>query len=325
MSGVEYKAVEEPVIRLGISTCLLGERVRFDGGHKLDRLLTGTLGCFVEWVPVCPEVEIGMGVPRESIDLVGTPEAPHLVAKSGRDYTVAMQTWARERLEQLASPRLHGYILKADSPSCGLCRVRVYDENGVPQRTGRGIFAQELVTRFALLPVEEEGGLNDMSLRENFVKRVFAYYRWTRMLDEDPTPGGLVRFHTALKLTLMAHSLAHYQEMARLAAEAGVLPWGELTAAYGALLMEGLAVLGEPDRHAGVLQHLVGFLEDYLSTEDREELLGLVKDYQQGLVPLIVPITLIQHYIRCHPVPDWVRQQVYLSPYPKERMLCNHA
>ena len=314
------------VIRLGISTCLLGENVRYDGGHKLDRFLVDTLGKYVEWVPVCPEVEIGLPVPRESLRLVGDPEAPRLVTlKSGQDYTERMQTWARDRLEQLAETGIHGFVFKRGSPSSGLYRVKVYTEEGMPSRTGTGIFPREVMKRFPLLPLEEEGRLHDMHLRENFIDRVFAYYRWTNLLDGDPTPGGLVRFHTTHKMTLMAHSPSHYQEMGRLVAQAGSLGWEELAAQYGQLLMEGLSVMTSPGKHANVLQHVMGFLKDELPRQDKAELIAYVEDYRKGLVPLIVPLTLLKHHLGRHPVPDWVDQQVYLNPYPKELMLRNHV
>jgi uncharacterized protein YbgA (DUF1722 family)/uncharacterized protein YbbK (DUF523 family) len=314
------------LIRLGISTCLLGENVRYDGGHKLDRFLVETLGRYVQWVPVCPEVETGLTVPREAMRLVGDPDAPRLVTlKSGQDYTERMQTWARERLEQLAEARIHGFVFKRGSPSSGLYRVKVYTEDGMPSRSGTGIFPREVMKRFPLLPLEEEGRLHDMHLRESFIDRVFAYYRWTNLLEENPTPGGLVEFHTAHKLTLMAHDPAHYGEMGRLVAQAGSLPWEELIAPYGQLLMEGLGVMTWPGKHANVLQHVMGFLKDALSREDKAELLATVEDYRKGLVPLIVPLTLLKHHLRRHPVPDWVHQQVYLNPYPKELMLRNHV
>jgi uncharacterized protein YbgA (DUF1722 family)/uncharacterized protein YbbK (DUF523 family) len=317
---------QEPLIRLGISTCLLGENVRYDGGHKLDRFLVHTLGRFVEWVPVCPEVEMGLPTPRESMRLVGDPESPRLVApKSGIDYTDRMQAWAQERLDQLAAEDLHGFVFKKDSPSSGLFRVKVYNEHGMAQRTGTGIFPRALMQRFPLLPLEEEGRLNDMPLRENFIERVFAYYRWTEMLDREPTPGGLVKFHTAHKLTLMAHSPKHHQELGRLVAQAGTLPRDELIAAYGAKFMEGLALLGTRRKHVNVLQHLMGYLKNDLSSEDKQELLGLIEDYRQGLLPLIVPLTLLKHHLNRCQVPDWVHQQVYLNPYPKELMLRNHV
>jgi uncharacterized protein YbgA (DUF1722 family) len=193
------------------------------------------------------------------------------------------------------------------------------------QRNGTGMFPREVMNRFPLLPLEEEGRLNDLPLRENLVERVFAYYRWTEMLDKEPTPGGLVKFHTAHKLTLMAHSSKHYTEMGRLVADAGKRDWDELTAEYGAMLMEGLAVMGTRGKHVNVLQHLMGYLKKDLSSEDKQELLGLIEDYRQGLLPLIVPLTLLKHHLNRHPVPEWVHQQVYLHPYPKELVLRNHV
>jgi uncharacterized protein YbgA (DUF1722 family)/uncharacterized protein YbbK (DUF523 family) len=313
-------------IRLGISTCLLGENVRYDGGHKLDRFLVHTLGQYVEWVPVCPEVEIGLPVPRESMRLVGDSDAPRLVTlKSGHDYTERMQTWARERLEGLAEVGLHGFVFKKDSPSSGLYRVKVYTERGMPSKIGTGIFAREVMRRFPLLPLEEEGRLHDVHLRENFIDRVFAYYRWTNLLEQNPTPGGLVQFHTAYKMTLMAHSPPHYQQTGRLVAQAGSLPWAEVTEQYAQSLMEGLGVMTSPGKHTNVLQHLMGFLKDRLSAEDKAELLEHIEDYRNGLLPLIVPLTLLKHHLGRHQVPDWVHQQVYLYPYPKELLLRNHV
>ena len=319
---------DEPqcTIRLGVSRCLLGEKVRYDGGHKLDPFLVNTLGRYVEWVPVCPEVEIGLPIPRQSLRLVGDPQAPRLVAeKSGQDYTERMQTWARERLEQLAAVKLDGFVFKKNSPSSGLFRVRVYDQHGIPTRVGTGIFPREVMNRFPLLPLEEEGRLHDVRLRENFIERFFVYHRWRCLLEENPTPGGLVQFHTAHKLTMLAHSPSHYEQMGRLVAQAGALPWAEIADTYGHLLMEGLQRLGTPGKHANVIQHLMGFLKDSLASEDKAELLGLIKDYRQELVPLIVPLTLLQHHLRRHAVPDWVHQQVYLHPYPSELMLRNHV
>ena len=269
---------------------------------------------------------MGLSVPRESMRLVGDPDAPRLLApKTGADYTERMQAWARGRTEQLAALGLCGFVFKKDSPSSGLFRVRVYGEQGTPSRTGVGMFSREVVKRFPLMPLEEEGRLNDMPLRESFIERVFAYYRWTRFLEKEPTPGGLVRFHTAHKLTLMAHSPKHYTEMGRLVARAGTIPWGELSATYGRLFMEGLALLGTRRKHVNVLQHLMGYLKKDLSSDDKQELLGLIEDYRTELVPLVVPMTLLKHHLQRHAVPEWVWQQVYLNPYPKELMLRNHV
>jgi uncharacterized protein YbgA (DUF1722 family)/uncharacterized protein YbbK (DUF523 family) len=326
MSNHEQGNSQEIKIRVGVSTCLLGEEVRYDGGHKLDRYIVNTLGRFFEWVPVCPEVEVGLSIPRESMRLEGDPSAPRLIGpKSDTDYTERMNNWASQRVEELAAEGLHGFIFKKDSPSSGLFRVRVYNQHNMPQRNGTGLFAAAVRDRFPLLPLEEEGRLHDLPLRENFIDRVFTYYRWSQMLAQDPTPGGLVRFHTAHKLTLMAHNPSHYQSMGRMVAQAGATPWEELVDTYGRTLMEGMAVLVTAGKHVNVMQHLMGFLRDLLSAEDKQELLNLMEDYRQGLLPLIVPLTMLKHHLARHDVPDWVHQQVYLNPYPKELMLRNHV
>jgi uncharacterized protein YbgA (DUF1722 family)/uncharacterized protein YbbK (DUF523 family) len=326
MSDEAKVASQEPIIRLGISTCLLGKEVRYDGGHKRDPFLIDELGQYVQWVPVCPEVEMGLSTPREAMRLVGDPDSPRLITnKTGIDHTERQLSWAGQRLDELAKEGLHGFVFKKDSPSSGLFRVKVYNDKGVSQRTGTGLFARAFTQRFPLLSVEEEGRLHDWRLRENFIDRVFTYRRWTYVLEQNPTPGGLVEFHTAHKLTLMAHSPRHYQEMGRLVAQAGSLPWDEITEQYSTLLMEGLRELASTGRHCNVLQHLMGFLKDKLDQEDKAELLGLMEDYRHEHVPLIVPVTLLKHHLRRPAVPEWVHKQVYLYPYPKELMLRNHV
>jgi uncharacterized protein YbgA (DUF1722 family)/uncharacterized protein YbbK (DUF523 family) len=315
-----------PTLRLGISRCLLGDEVRYDGGHKRDRFLVNELGQYVEWVPVCPEVEIGLPIPRESMRLVGDPDNPRLIApKSGADYTERMVTWAEGRVRELDSEGLHGFVFKKDSPSSGLYRVRVYDQHGMARRVGTGLFPRQVLHRFPNLPLEEEGRLHDAGLRENFIDRIFTYYRWTEMLEKAPTPGGLVQFHTAHKLTFMAHSPKHYTKMGRLVADAGARDWDKLTTEYAAQLTEGMSAMGTPGKHVNVLQHLMGYLKNDLPSEDKQELLALIEDYRQGLLPLIVPLTLLKHHLSRYPVPEWVHQQVYLNPYPKELMLRNHV
>jgi uncharacterized protein YbgA (DUF1722 family)/uncharacterized protein YbbK (DUF523 family) len=314
-------------LRLGVSGCLLGEEVRYNGGHKHMPFLTTVLSNYVEWVSVCPEVEVGMGIPRETIRLVGDVDAPRLIApKSGEDHTEAMQRWAEGRLDELEKLDLHGYVLKKDSPSCGLFRVRVFNpKNNMPSRDGRGMFAQALTDRMPLLPVEEEGRLNDLPLRENFMNRVFFYYRWQQMLDENPTPGGLVKFHSGIKMSLLAHSPRHYREMGQLVANAGSMPWDEITKQYGEQMMDGLKVMSTPGKHVNVLMHLMGFVKNVLTDVDKEELLGLFESYRQRLVPLVVPITLLKHHLNRNKMPDWVHEQAYLNPYPMELMLRNHV
>jgi uncharacterized protein YbgA (DUF1722 family)/uncharacterized protein YbbK (DUF523 family) len=312
-------------IRIGISSCLLGDKVRFDGGHKRDAFVVETLGQYFHWVPVCPEMEIGLGTPRESLRLVGTAEAPRLIAlRSQRDHTEAMLGFAADRLQGLADIGLHGYILKKDSPSCGMARVRVYDQGRAVQRHGQGLYARALMERFPLLPVEEEGRLHDMPLRENFIECVFAYYRWRSLCASQPSPHDLVRFHTQHKLTLMTHSRQHYQALGRLVAHAGKRHMADLLQEYGSLFMAGLKVKATRKKHANVLSHLQGYLKTQLDTTDKAELVACIEDYRQGLVPLVVPLTLLKHHFRRHATP-WVAEQSYLQPYPAELMLRNHV
>ena len=315
----------QPKIRIGISSCLLGDKVRFDGGHKHDSLITGVLGKYFEWVPVCPEVEIGFGTPRESIRLVEISGKTHLVApRSGDDHTEAMRRYAKEKVAALAAMDLHGYILKKDSPSCGMERVRIYDRNGMPRRDGRGLFAAELLDAFPLLPVEEEGRLHDIPLRENFVERVFAMHRWREFRAAKPKARDLVAFHTRHKMALLAHSEAHYRRLGPLVARSGKARFEETLDAYEGLFMETLQVRATPRKHSNVLFHLAGFLKEQLDSEDRREIAETIENYRKQLVPLVVPITLLAHHFRKHPV-AWVLEQTYLNPYPAELMLRNHV
>jgi uncharacterized protein YbgA (DUF1722 family)/uncharacterized protein YbbK (DUF523 family) len=316
-------------IRIGVSSCLLGQNVRFDGGHKRDPFLMGSFARFVTWVPVCPEVEIGLGTPRESIRLERRKDAVHLVApKSGRDLTAAMRAYAERRVRQLEAEDLCGYVLKKDSPSCGMERVRVYDENAVPARTGRGLFAEVLMERLPHLPVEEEGRLGDARLRDNFVERVFAYKRLKELFAGRWSVGDLVAFHTAQKLLVMAHSPEAYRSLGRLVAGAKSMPRPVprpvLRERYEAGLMAALQVPATPRKHANVMQHMLGHLSEDLTADERQELLGLIDDHRRGHVPLIVPVTLLRHHVRRLEV-TYLAGQVYLDPHPKELMLRNHV
>jgi uncharacterized protein YbgA (DUF1722 family)/uncharacterized protein YbbK (DUF523 family) len=314
-----------PEIRIGVSSCLLGENVRFDGGHKRDPFLVGSFGRFVSWVPVCPEVELGLGTPRESIRLERGKDGVRLTApKSQRDLTEAMRAFAAKRVRQLEAEELCGFVLKKDSPSCGMERVRVYDAHGVPSRDGRGLFAEALLQRFPHLPVEEEGRLGDARLRENFVERVFAYRRLRDLFTGHWRVGDLVRFHTAHKLQLMAHSPDAYRRLGRLVAAAKGTPRAELRERYEGGLMAALAVLATPRKHANVMQHMLGHFSDQLAPAERHELLSLVEDHRRGLVPLIVPLTLFRHHVRRLGI-AYLQGQVYLDPHPKELMLRNHV
>ena len=312
-------------IRLGISTCLLGERVRYDGGHKHDAYLTDTLGRFVEWVPVCPEVECGLSVPREAMHLEGAPASPRLVTiRTHVDQTERMLSWARRRVEELAEGGLSGFVFKANSPSCGRECVPVYDSRGMAQESGVGLFARAFMERFPLLPVEDEERLHDAALRENFIERVFAPKRYRDAMGQGGGRGALVAFHSAEKLLLMAHSPALAQEMGRLVARAKDLPLADLRARYETLLLKALALKATPPKHANVLQHMLGYLKKDLSADEKKEMLSLVGDYRAGLVPRIVPVTLMKHYVRKYAV-AYLAQQTYLAPHPAELALRNHA
>jgi uncharacterized protein YbgA (DUF1722 family)/uncharacterized protein YbbK (DUF523 family) len=312
-------------IRLGISACLLGERVRFDGGHKRDPFLVETLGHFVEWVPICPEVESGMRAPRESLRLVQAGEDIRLITnKTAADETTRMRGYARRRLETLADDQLCGFVFKKDSPTCGLERVKVYGTGGMPVKSGRGLFADALVARFPSLPVEEEGRLNDPRLRENFIERVFAYRRLAVLFAARWSMGDVVRFHTIHKLTLMAHRPESDQRLGRLVASGKSMGRHEFQDRYSSEFMTALSVIATPRRQANVLRHMLGYFRQALDRESRAELLGLVEDHAIGRVPLVVPLTLFGHHIRRCGVP-YLADQVYLRPHPVELMLRNHV
>ena len=268
---------------------------------------------------------MGLSTPRDTLRLVGDAGAPRLVfAKTSADQTDAMQAWAAKRLKTLAELELCGYILKSKSPSCGMERVRVYGASGMPAKHGVGVFARALLVAFPLLPVEEEGRLHDLALRENFVERVFAYRRWRDLVQGGLTRGRLVAFHTAHKLLLMAHSPKHYPALGRLVADAKAQSPRALESAYGAQFMEALRVPTTPKKQVNVLQHILGYLKRDLEAGDKTELLQVIGDYHRSLVPLIVPLTLLKHHLKRVGVP-YVLDQVYLDPHPKELMLRNHV
>jgi uncharacterized protein YbgA (DUF1722 family)/uncharacterized protein YbbK (DUF523 family) len=316
---------DEAPIRVGISACLLGEAVRYDGGHKRDRYLADVLGRYFAWVPVCPEVEVGMPTPRPAIRLVREGGGVRLVEPNAEaDHTRAMQAYARKRVRALAALDLCGYVLKAGSPSCGMERVKVWSAEGMPEKSGTGLYAAELLRRFATLPVEEEGRMNDARLRENWIERVFAYRRLRTLFAARPSRGRLVAFHTAHKLQLLAHSETHYRALGRLVADAKGIPPAELRERYETGFMAALAKLATPRRHANVLQHALGHLRGRVEPAVSREILALVEDYARGLVPLVVPVTMLRHYVKRTAV-EYLAGQIYLDPHPKELMLRNQV
>jgi uncharacterized protein YbgA (DUF1722 family)/uncharacterized protein YbbK (DUF523 family) len=311
--------------RIGISKCLLGEPVRYDGGHKRDRFLTDTLGQFVDWVAVCPEVGCGLPTPRESMHLEGDPSSPRLVTtRTHLDQTERMLGWAGKRLKELAKDDLCGFVFKTNSPSSGMRGIRVYDVNGVPRKVGVGLFARAFMQHFPLLPVEDEGRLHDASIRENFIERVFALKRYRSFLASDGSLGGLVDFHTNHKMQLMAHSQRHLSEMGKLVAHAAGRPMSLVLGRYEELLLEALALKATVRKNANVLFHMFGYFKKQLSADEKEEMLEIIGRYRAELVPLIVPVILMQHYVRKYDEP-YLKQQTYLNAHPMELRLRNHA
>ncbi|MGD9728723.1 MAG: YbgA family protein [Nitrospiraceae bacterium] len=311
-------------LRIGISRCLLGDKVRYDGGHKRDGFLTDLLGRYVEWVPVCPEVEAGMGIPREPIHLVGNPRDPRLETIRGADVTGIMTTFSERRLHDLEALELSGFVFKKGSPSCGIERVRVLNRQGMPGVNGVGLFARAFIEHFPLIPVEEEGRLCDPVLRENFIERLFSYHRWRTMSHGSVTRQTIVQFHTIHKYALLAHSRQHYQTLGRLVARAQRFRPTDLFERYGVLFMDALKIKATIRKHVNVLNHIVGHFKQKLAPAERRELDGVIGDYHGGLVPLVVPLTLVKHYVTLHDI-HYLRDQVYLNPHPKELMLRNHV
>jgi uncharacterized protein YbgA (DUF1722 family)/uncharacterized protein YbbK (DUF523 family) len=320
-----------PRVRIGVSACLLGEEVRYNGGHKRDSFLTDIFSRYAEWVPVCPEVEIGLGTPRPAMRLVrigkGDETGIRLVTpETGADHTDAMRAWAEKRVEELARADLDGYVLKKDSPSCGMERVKLYPETGgAPNKEARGLFAEALLRRLPHLPVEEEGRLNDPLLRENFIARVFVHETWRRHETEGWTRAALMRFHERHKFLLLARNQAGMRRLGRLLGDSGKKDdIRQLADTYREGLTEVLRRPPTRKNHTNVLQHMAGFVSDPLDPEDREELRDTIDRYRQGLLPLIVPVTLLRHHVRKQDI-GYLKDQVYLEPHPYELMLMNHV
>ncbi len=312
-------------LRVGVSSCLLGQKVRYDRGHKRDRFLSDELGPFVDWVPVCPEVESGLGLPRPTMHLAKNGDSVVLIeTKSGLDHTRTMKAFARRRVRELRELNLSGYVLKKDSPSCGMTRVKVRNEKGMPDRNGVGVFAAILLQALPNLPIEEEGRLHDARLRENFIERIFAFQRLNMLFTGRWTRQQVVAFHTAHKLQLMAHSTKIYRDLGQRVAAVKDLPRTEFRDGYIGDFMTALSKVVSPGRNTNVLQHCAGYFKKQLTFGERAELTDLIHDYRKGLVPLVVPLTLIRHFARLYDI-DYLKGQYFLDPHPRELMLRNHV
>jgi uncharacterized protein YbgA (DUF1722 family)/uncharacterized protein YbbK (DUF523 family) len=309
--------------KIAISACLMGAEVRFNGGHKESRLCSRTLTEYFDFVPVCPEVAIGLGIPRQPIRLVGDAENPEAIGTVNPELNVTrpLADYGQRMATELDD--ICGYIFMQKSPSCGLDRVKVYHANGAPvDGGGRGIYAQAFCAQHPDLPVEEDGRLNDPVLRENFLTRVFAYSAWQQLLQAGLTRRALTEFHSRYKYLLMAHNPVQYKTLGNLLGNMGQIDPKELGPRYFSELMTALSKCATRRTHTNVLQHISGYLKQVISAEDKQEVQHVIGQYLHGIVPLVVPLTLLKHHFRQHPDP-YIAQQVYLQPHPENLSLRN--
>ncbi|MBQ56270.1 MULTISPECIES: DUF523 and DUF1722 domain-containing protein [Pseudomonas] len=309
--------------KIGISACLLGSEVRYNGGHKESRLCSRTLTEYFDFIGICPEVAIGLGIPREPIRLVGDPDAPRAVGTVDREFdvTAKLADYGSRMAGELTD--ISGYIFMQQSPSCGVNRVKVYQDNGRPSEPkGQGIFAREFCKRHPNLPVEEDGRLNDPVLRENFLTRVFAYAQWQQLCKDGLSRHRLIEFHSRYKYLLMATNPLQYKALGRLLGNMAKQELEPLAEHYFSELMRALKTCATRRTHSNVLQHLSGYLKQSLSSEEKQEMQQLIGQYRQGIVPLVVPLTLLKHHLRQHP-DRYIAQQVYLQPHPENLSLRN--
>ena len=317
MSNAQHK------IQVGISSCLLGDEVRYNGGHKHSALCTRDLSEYFDFVSVCPEVSIGLGVPRKPIRLVGDPSDPDIVGVANPEHNVTqpMKEFAREKVKELGD--LSGYIFIKGSPSCGLFRVKVYNESGFPQQEmGRGVYAKVVTDTYPLLPVEEAGRLMDPVLRENFITRVFAYQTFTSLKKAGLTAKKLIDFHASYKYTLMAHDPQSHTSLGRMLADLANEDLAELGDRYFQALMESLTKKASRKSNTNVLSHIQGYLKNHLSSKEKEKLVEAIEQYRNGIIPLIVPIILVKNHFHTYPN-EYISKQSYLQPYPDNLSLRN--
>jgi len=319
VSQKSYEQKARP--KLGVSACLLGKEVRFDGGHKKNTFILNSLTEHMDFVSVCPEIEAGFGLPRPTMQLRQLGEEVRLVFSKNpeTDVTLQMGNYSQRRVKELSD--LDGFIFKKDSPSCGVYRVPVViHKDGFKNREGIGLFAQEFIKNNPLIPVEEEGRLNDAALCENFFERVYAYSRWKKIEDAEYSVQGLIEFHSRHKLMLMARGSHYYQELGRMVAGTTLKDLAEKRSAYIQRFMQVMSITTEPGRQVNVLQHIMGYFKQAISHEDKQELLSIFEAYRNKQLPLITPVTLLQHHLRVHPQ-KYLTKQHYLQPFPQQLAL----
>lgn len=308
-------------IKIGISSCLLGQKVRFDGQHKYHWYINEVLSDYFEYVSICPELEIGMGVPRKTVRLVGELDHPEMIEPTtGKNWTDKMNSYSEKKVAKLGD--ICGYLFKKGSPSCGAFRTKVYQDSGIPLPNGQGLFAAEVCRRWPLLPVEDEGRLNDAKLRENFIARVFGYDRLKKLCKKRFKKGDWVHFHSQNKYLLLAHSRKHYTELGELVAHISEYSATDFKEKYSEIYMNTLAIKTTTKKNYDVLQHILGFLKKHLTKDQKANIIDVLNQYYRGIIPLIVPITLLRHYIEVFDIP-YIKDQYYLSPHPMELSLRN--
>ncbi|WP_339671951.1 DUF523 and DUF1722 domain-containing protein [Dasania marina] len=311
-------------IPVGLSACLAGQPVRYNGGHSQSRLCLDTLSQHFDFKTFCPEVAAGFGTPRPTMRLTGDPANPRLQLSNDdqQDFTEQLQQGFSEQLAQFE--HLDGYILMKNSPSCGLKRIKIYQANGYPHtERGQGLFTAALIERYPLLPVEEEGRLQDPHLRENFILRVYAHHNFRADVSLAPSHHTLLQFHSSYKYVLMAHNQPLYRELGRMLANAKQSDLSPLMAQYFSLFMQALSEPATVKNHCNTLLHILGYLKKSVPSEARQHIAAVIHKYRVGQLPLVTPMTLLKHYIEQFGS-DYIKGQRYFEPYPETLCLSNN-
>jgi uncharacterized protein YbgA (DUF1722 family)/uncharacterized protein YbbK (DUF523 family) len=312
-------------IKIGVSACVAGEKVRFDRTHRRSAYLTETLANHVEFVPICPEIACGMGIPREPLRQVDCAGEIRLIGyESGKDLTKKMTKWARRVLKGLDKEGICGFVLRVHSASCGVNKSKIHSTEGKPPTHGPGFFTRMLQEHDPLLPIVTSEALQNAIQRENFIRRVFVLHRWRALTAKGTAIGNLVDFHTRHKMLIRAHDLQGYRELGHLLGESTMDNAEAVFDKYATLLFKSLTLKATPSKNRDVLSHAAGYFKKELDAEDKRELQAMITAYAKGKVPLLVPVTLLNHFARKYQRP-YLTQQYYLNPEPAELKLLNHV
>jgi len=316
---------ENTPITIGVSKCLIGEKVRYDGNHARNSFVADTLNKWVEFTPVCPEADLGMGIPRPTIRLEKQKNDIKLICPStNKDYSKQMNNYGLKKVKEFKKNELDGYIFKRSSPSCGINKLKVFRDDGSIERTGIGFFAKNILEQFPNLPIEDEGRLSDPQLRENFIERIFCHNRWRNLKNKGLTIKRLVEFHTVHKLLLRAHNETAYRRLGKIVGSAKTISNKELFKSYEDEFYKALLKKTTKKNHANVLYHALGYLKKQLNLDEKQRLIDVIEEYRTGILPLIVPLSLFNYQIMLHDI-KYLKSQLYFNPHPKELNLKNHV